>query len=203
MKRKDTRLFAFMSMFLAVEVVLTFTPLGFLRIGPLSATTLHIPVIIAGISFGLKAGVFTGSVFGLLSILNATMNPSITSFVFSPFIEIGGMHGNFASVIIALVPRILLGVVAACVYHTLKQKNVSQNKSVLCAAIAATLTNTLLVLGGIYVFFGEGYAAAINVSYQTLMAVLLGIITTNGILEIVLACVLSIGVCKAIKSYIK
>lgn len=203
MKRKDTRLFAFMSMFLAVEVVLTFTPLGFLRIGPLSATTLHIPVIIAGIVFGLKAGMFTGSVFGLLSILNATMNPTITSFVFSPFIEIGGMHGNFSSILIAMVPRILLGIVAATVYQSLKKKQMNPSICITCAAICATLTNTVLVLGGIYIFFGQGYAAAINVSYQTLMAVLAGIITTNGIMEIILACILSLSICKALKPYIK
>lgn len=203
MKHKQTRFYAFMAMFLAVEVVLTFTPLGFLRIGPLSATTMHIPVIIAGIVFGIKGGIFTGSVFGFLSIVNATMNPGVTSFVFSPFIEIGGVHGNFTSILIAMVPRILLGIAAAGIYHFLKQKNISNNICILSAAIGATLTNTILVLCGIYLFFGESYAAAIHIDFQTLITVLLGVITTNGIFEVFLACILSVSICRALKSYIK
>ncbi len=39
------------------------------------------------------------------------MTPGITSFVFSPFITVGGISGNFFSLVIALVPRILLGVI--------------------------------------------------------------------------------------------
>lgn len=202
MKQKQTRFYAFMSMFLAVEVVLTFTPLGFLRIGPLSATTMHIPVIIAGIAFGRKAGIFTGSMFGLLSIWNATVNPTITSFVFSPFIEIGGMHGNFMSILIALVPRILLGIVAAEVYQYLQKKDCKPTICILSAAVFATLTNTVLVLGGIYLFFAESYAAAMNIDIRTLLTVLLGVISTNGILEIVLACILSLSICKALKPFI-
>lgn len=203
MNKKQTRFYAFMSMFLAVEVILTFTPLGFLRIGPLNATTMHIPVIIAGIAFGMKAGIFTGSMFGLLSIWNATINPTITSFVFSPFIEIGGMHGNFMSLLIAMIPRILLGIAAAGVYEFLRKKNINQTICILSAAVIATLTNTILVLSGIYIFFADSYAAAMNIDVQTLVTVLLGIISTNGILEIILACILSISICKALKPFIK
>lgn len=203
MNKKQTRFYAFMSMFLAVEVILTFTPLGFLRIGPLNATTMHIPVIIAGIAFGMKAGIFTGSMFGLLSIWNATINPTITSFVFSPFIEIGGMHGNFMSLLIAMIPRILLGIAAAGVYEFLRKKNINLTICILSAAVIATLTNTILVLSGIYIFFADSYAAAMNIDVQTLVTVLLGIISTNGILEIILACILSISICKALKPFMK
>ena len=62
-KTKDLTLFAF---FLAVELILLFTPLGFLRIGPLSATLMHIPVIIAAVTMGLKYGIALGLIFGLL-----------------------------------------------------------------------------------------------------------------------------------------
>ena len=45
-----------MAMFLAIQIILVVTPLGYLPIGPISATTMHIPVIIAGIALGKKAG---------------------------------------------------------------------------------------------------------------------------------------------------
>ncbi len=202
MKRKQTRFYAFMSMFLAVEAILTFTPLGFLRIGVLNATTMHIPVIIAGIAFGRKGGIFTGTAFGLFSIITATLTPTLTSFVFSPFIEVGGIHGNFSSLLIAMVPRILLGIVAADVYQFFKHKNCTDTVCIVCAAICATLTNTILVLGGIYIFFAESYAAAIHINVQALLGVLFSVITTNGVLEIILACILSLSICKALRAYL-
>ena len=50
MNNKKTKDIAFMSLFIAIELLLVMVPfLGFIPIGPLRATTLHIPVIIAGI----------------------------------------------------------------------------------------------------------------------------------------------------------
>ena len=82
---------SFMAMFLAIQIILVVTPLGYLPIGPISATTMHIPVIIAGIALGKKAGAQLGFVFGLTSVINATFRPTLTSFCFSPFITMGGV----------------------------------------------------------------------------------------------------------------
>ena len=65
MRSKKTQYMTFMAMFLAIEIILVVTPLGYIPIGPLSATTMHIPVIIAGITLGKKAGAQLGLVFGL------------------------------------------------------------------------------------------------------------------------------------------
>ena len=50
MKNKKTTNMVIFSMLLAIEVVMSFTPLGFLRIGLLSVTMLHIPVIICAMA---------------------------------------------------------------------------------------------------------------------------------------------------------
>ena len=47
---KNLTMFAF---YLAIEVVLLVTPLGYLRIGVLSATLLHVPVIVSPVSRSL------------------------------------------------------------------------------------------------------------------------------------------------------
>ena len=52
MKSKKTQYMSIMAMFLAIQIILVVTPLGYLPIGPISATTMHIPVIIAGIALG-------------------------------------------------------------------------------------------------------------------------------------------------------
>ena len=175
MKSKKTQYMSIMAMFLAIQIILVVTPLGYLPIGPISATTMHIPVIIAGIALGKKAGAQLGFVFGLTSVLNATFRPTLTSFCFSPFVTIGGIGGNWMSLLIAFVPRILLGYLAGLIYEKLCRKGINENVGIIAGALTGAITNTVLVLGGIYLFFGSAYADAIKVAYDTLIAVLLGV----------------------------
>ncbi|MCD8028750.1 MAG: ECF transporter S component [Erysipelotrichaceae bacterium] len=142
------------SMLLAIEIILVMTPLGYLPIGVLSITTMHIPVIISGILLGKKEGAALGFVFGLTSMIRATLQPSVTSFCFSPFITIGGISGNYASVLIAFLPRILLGFVSGFIYENMIHK--FNNKiTIIVSSLAGTLTNTILVLLGIYIFLDK------------------------------------------------
>ena len=196
MKSKKTQYMSIMAMFLAIQIILVVTPLGYLPIGPISATTMHIPVIIAGIALGKKAGAQLGFVFGLTSVLNATFRPTLTSFCFSPFVTIGG---NWMSLLIAFVPRILLGYLAGLIYEKLCRKGINENVGIIAGALTGAITNTVLVLGGIYLFFGSAYADAIKVAYDTLSAVLLGVVATNGIAEAILGAVATLLVCKAIR----
>ncbi len=198
MKNNKTQYLAFMALFLAIEIVLVITPLGYIQLGLISATIMHIPVIIAGISLGRKAGAELGFVFGLTSMLNATFRPGPTSFIFSPFITVAGVSGNWTSLIIAFVPRILTGYLAGLIYQQLQKRNVNDNICVIVAALVGTLTNTIFVLSGIYLFFGPQYAQIMNIAYQALIGVIFTIVATNGIGEAILAVVSSLLICKAI-----
>ena len=201
MKSKKTQYMTSMALFLAIEIILVVTPLGYIPIGPLNATTMHIPVIIAGIVLG-KKGAELGFVFGLTSLIKATIQPGITSFCFSPFVTIGTMSGNYNSLLIAFVPRILLGYLAGFVFEIMKKNN-RENLGVVVGALTGAITNTVLVLSGIYIFFGEAYASAVGVQYSTLVTVLLGVVSTNGILEAILGAIVSLAIYKALKPILK
>ena len=188
------------SLFIAIELVLLMTPLGFLRIGPLSATLLHIPVILAAILLGTKYGVCLGLFFGLASVWNATMAPGPISFVFSPFITIGGMSGGWQSLLVAIVPRVLLGWIAGTLFQLCKKKT-SRSLSAGIAAGAATLLHTVMVLGLIVLFYGAPYAKALGIAQNALMSVLAYTIATNGMLELILAVVVSMAVAKVLPNY--
>lgn len=202
MKSKKTQYMTSMALFLAIEIILVVTPLGYIPIGPLNATTMHIPVIIAGIVLGKKTGAELGFVFGLTSLIKATIQPGITSFCFSPFVTIGTMSGNYKSLLIAFVPRILLGYLAGLVFGIMKKNN-RENLGVVVGALTGAITNTVLVLSGIYIFFGEAYASAVGVQYSTLVTVLLGVVSTNGILEAILGAIVSLAIYKALKPILK
>ena len=114
--------------------------------------------------------------------------PTITSFVFTPFYSLGEYHGNVMSLVIAIAPRVLLGVLAAFIYSWFRNKD---NKVRLIGsgmiALVCTLIHSILVLGMIYVFFGPSYAAAKGVEASALFGLLLGLITTNSVLEAIIA----------------
>ena len=202
MKSKKTQYMTSMALFLAIEIILVVTPLGYIPIGPLNATTMHIPVIIAGIVLGKKAGAELGFVFGFIFLIKATIQPGITSFCFSPFVTIGTMSGNYKSLLIAFVPRILLGYLAGLVFGIMKKNN-RENLGVVVGALTGAITNTVLVLSGIYIFFGEAYASVVGVQYSTLVTVLLGVVSTNGILEAILGAIVSLAIYKALKPILK
>lgn len=60
----------------------------------------------------------------------------------------------------------------------------------LYAGVTGALTNTLLVMPLIYIFYKEAYAEALNVSANAVMGVILGVISFNGIIEAVVAAIL-------------
>lgn len=199
MRNQNTKRMTLFALFLAIELVLFFTPFGFLQIGPLAVTLMHLPVIAASILLGVKEGMALGLVFGLCSMFKATMAPTVTSFVFSPFVTIGGMSGNWASVLIALVPRVLVGYIPGALYGLFLKKGLNKPFSACAAAVIATAIHTILVLGGIFVFFAEPYAAALQVSKALLMGVFSTTVLTNSIPEMVVAGLVMAALVKAIR----
>lgn len=94
----------------AIVIMLGLTPLGFIPLGVLTITSLHIPVIIAGILEGPVVGGLVGLIFGFFSLFNAMTRPTPISFV-------------FYNPLISIMPRILIGVVTGLVYRALKDKD--------------------------------------------------------------------------------
>ena len=178
MKNKKTTNMVIFSMLLAIEVVMSFTPLGFLRIGLLSVTMLHIPVIICAMALGKKYGAALGFVMGFCSFYNATFSPTITSFCFTPFFSMGGVEGNWTSLLIAFIPRIALGYGAGAIYERLKSKN--GRTAAALSGLSGALINTIGVLGGIWIFFKEPYEAVLG---NTIVALLMTTVGVNSIAE--------------------
>ena len=163
-----------MAIFAALIVVLAFTPfIGYIPLGFTRATIIHIPVIMGSLMLGPKKGAALGGVFGLTSFINNTINPTLTSFA----------------------PRILIGVVPFYVYRLVKK--LSKNNGVssvglIAAGLSGALTNTLLVMNLIFVFFRNDYAAANGITVKAVYGFILSIIGINGIPEAIVAAVITL-----------
>lgn len=203
--RHQTLLLTQFSILLAIEAIVCFTPLGSLPIGPLVATLSHIPVIITAVNLGVGAGSAMGFFFGLFSFIVMTFMPgasAASAFVFTPAYA----PGNGWSLVICFVPRILIGTVSGLVFKFLHRfSNKGRVWDILSYAITGalgSLTNTVLVLGGIYIFFGEPYAEAFGLAYEALIGAIMGVVGTNGMLELALAVVCTYVICKPIRKFI-
>ena len=183
-----------LALFLAIEIIMYLTPIGYLRINALSVTLMHVPVIILASTMGPAAGAFLGFVFGCTSVIG------ITSFVFSPFITVGGISGNFFSLVIALVPRILLGVIAGYVFKFAKKYAKNTPVAAGIAAAVATVCHTIMVLGLIVILFGPQYSQALGISQAALNGVMAGVIGTNMIPEVIVAVVSNMALATALSS---
>ena len=197
MRNKKTLGLVQVALFTAIVFVLAMVPgLGYIPLGVIRATTIHIPVIVGSVILGPKKGAVLGGMFGLTSLINNTISPTVTSFVFSPVLamEMMGLKGALMSLVICFIPRILIGIVPYYVYGGIR-KVMKKGKSSLIVAlgsagVAGSLTNTLLVMNLIYLLFGEEYAAAKEMAYEALYSAILLIIGTNGVPEAIVAAVL-------------
>ncbi|MDU7337311.1 MAG: ECF transporter S component [Clostridium sp.] len=194
------------SMLLAIQMIVCFTPLGSIPIGPMVATLAGVPVIITAIMLGTKAGALMGFFTGLFSFLVMTFTPpSPVAFVFTPFYSIGEAKGNLWSLVICFVPRILIGVVAGIVFQSLskalKGKKSAKVIPYAISGIFGSMTATILVLGGIYVFFGQAYAATLGMSYELLLGALGITIATNGLLEAAICAIAATAICYPLRRY--
>ena len=177
------------AIFLAIIILFSFTPLGFINLGFIKATLVHVPVIIGAIVLGPRVGAFLGLAFGLLSMTINTITPSALSFAFSPFIPVYGTNsGSLWAIAIALIPRILTGVVPYYVYKWLKNSNTNQNISLFSAGIAGSLVNTILVMNMIFFLFQDAYGSIKGISGGAeLYKVILSVIFINGVPEAIVA----------------
>lgn len=192
------------ALFVALIVLLSVTPLGYIPLGAINATTIQMPVIIGAVLFGWKKGAFLGGVFGITSLIKNTVQPNLTSFVFSPFVPVFGEEGgSLWAIVICLLPRILIGVVAAAVFEIFQKMKVNKTFSSAAAGFFGSLTNTVLVMGGIFAFFGESYSAAKDITYEALMATVFATITGAGVAEAVISAVVSGAVCTVLIKYLE
>ncbi|KXT67776.1 MULTISPECIES: ECF transporter S component [Streptococcus] len=150
---------------------------------PIKPTIIHIPVIIASIIYGPRIGAILGTLMGLISVVTNTLVLLPTSYLFSPFVP----NGNLNSLMIAMVPRILIGITPYFVYKWMKNK-----PGLVLAGAVGSMTNTVFVLGGIFILFSAVY----NGDIQAMLALVL---SANSISEMVISAILTVAIVPALE----
>jgi uncharacterized membrane protein len=124
----NTRRIVTAGMLGAIAITLSVTQLGFIPVPNVTgrATIMHIPAIIGAVLEGPVVGIVAGGIFGIFSMLNDTT-------------------GLFRNPVIAVLPRLMIGLMAWLAYRSLVAIN--RDFAAAVAGAVGSLTNSILVVG--------------------------------------------------------
>jgi uncharacterized membrane protein len=179
--------------FLGVMQALTIVFVAMTAIPTTSASMallIFIPTMITGIIHGPKSGALMGFLAGLFTLFRALMAPA------SP------LDYLFINPLVAILPRIFIGVIPYYVYVFLKKIIKSSTISLLIAGASGAVTNTCLVIFALYLIYKDTIVSmtknfGIGTTF-TAFAVFL--VTSSMLLE---ASVAGIGTMSVVKVYNK
>lgn len=185
-KKKELVRLVLCALFAALIVVMTFTPyLGYITVGVIEITTLHMVVIFGACLLGAKYGAILGGVWGLTCIVRAFQFGIIP----------------FQNPMVSLVPRIIVGLVAGLIFMGLSKTKCKKPISLGISALIGTLTNTVLVLSFLQIF--GGFEVLFGEAAKTLDVIIGTLISTNGLIELIGAVILVPTLYMATHKYIK
>ena len=196
---KDTRWLVTTALFAAIVIVLANTPLGMIQLPIIKATTVHIPVIIGAILLGPLAGAILGGVFGICSMISNTVAPTLLSFAFSPFLA-ADLPGVLKAIWISVGCRILIGVCAGWLWILLMKIKLNAWIALPVTGFVGSMTNTILVMGSIYILLAQQYAEAKEVAVSAVFGLVMGTVAASGVPEAIAAAILVAVIGKALLS---
>ena len=136
-----------LAILVAIILVMSFTPLGYLRTPVIEITFIMIPVAIASIIVGPVGGAIAGCAFGITSFIQC--------FGASPFGAMLLSINPLYTFIMCLIPRIIAGWLPGLIYQAVIKIGKHKTAASIAASIAAPVLNTVLFIVTLYALFGR------------------------------------------------
>ncbi len=194
-KKADVRRMTELALLMAIIILMTFTPLGYLPTPwGLSITLIVIPVAVGGIILGPKAGAFLGATFGLFSFIK-TFTPM------GSVLNIAMLEASlFKFIILCLVPRVLVGLLPALIYWGLRKFQKIRTVSQALCCFLTPIFNTLFYMTFCWLLFSDTWLAnaGLEGSGIGVLGLMLSTVAVNGIVEAAACLVLGTPVSKAL-----
>ena len=137
-----------LAVLVAIIAVMSFTPLGFLPVGPVTITLMIAPVAVAAIVVGPAGGAIAGGVWGFCAFLRVLFGLSP---LFALFLNINPVF----LFVLMLFPRILAGWIPGLIYRAICNRKNNKTAAAMAASLAAPLCNTILFVGTWILLFGR------------------------------------------------
>jgi len=182
----------------AIIIVMSFTPLGYLRTLGLEITFIMIPVVIGAAILGPVGGAILGGVFGITSFIQC--------FGISAFgTTLLGINPIF-TFIGCIVPRVLAGLIPGLISKALRGSEAKRITGALLSSLVGPICNTVFFMSLLIIFFGntdyiQGFMTSLETKNFFIFAVMF--VGVQGLVEAIVAFVvgsaISVALIKAFK----
>lgn len=193
-KKLSTKQLTVLGLMIAVLVLMSYTPLGYLNIGPLAITFNMIPVAIAAIACGPLGGAVLGAVFGLTS--------------FGQCIGIGGVSAMGATLfsispvlafIQRFVPRFLDGWLLGYLFRWLRKVTKNTTLTGYITGFLSAFLNTVFFMVALVVLFGNTDYVKNLIGGRNIIVFICAFVGVNAICEMISATILTGVISVALK----
>lgn len=193
-KRNGIYKMVLIAMFIALMMVMNFTPIGYITVtGAFSITLMTIPVALGAACTGKLGGTILGFVFGLTSFLQAfgigfMIDPSA-----SPLFN----ENPVAYTITCFIPRIITGFVAGLIFSLFEKRGKTNILAFGISSAIVPVLNTALFMSSYVLFYSDtSFGGAV-------MTVLLTILTLNFLVELLVTTIAGTTISKVVYSQVK
>lgn len=188
----DVRYLVQLAVLTALLLLLEITGLGYIKTPALEFTVMQVPVILGAIILGPGAGALLGGVFGLTSFWEC--------FGKSAF----GMQllaiNPWATAVVCIVPRLLMGLCCGLIFRALAAKP-RKLLPFAAASLSGALLNTVFFMSALLLFFGATpYLVGLRASLggKSILGFAAAMVGVQGVLEAVICGVLGTAIAKAV-----
>lgn len=180
-KKFNTREMVTLAMLCAILLVMSFTPLGFLNIGPLAISLNMIPVGIGAMALGPIGGMILGGMFGITSFLQClgiggTSAMGIILFGINPFLAF----------VQRFVPRLLAGLLSGFIFLGVKKLSNSTVAGFVTGFCAALLNTVLFMLALVLLFGNTAYMQGL-IGGKNIIVFICTFVGINAVVEMIAA----------------
>ena len=166
-----------------ILIIMSVTPLGYLRLGALSITLNMIPVAIAAVAMGPLGGAITGLVFGLTSFFSALTGGS----------SMGVIMMNISPALTfvqSVVPRLFMGICVGAIYRLFCAVN-QRKAAAYAAGFAAAFLNTLFYMTSLVLLFGNTEYVQGLIGGRNIILFMCAFVGFNAVFEVICSTVVS------------
>ena len=174
-----TRQLTVLGLLTGILLLMAYTPLGYLNIGPLAISFNVIPVALAAITLGPAGGAAAGAVFGLTSFLQCIGVGGVSSMGVVLF----GINPVLAF-IQRFVPRLLDGLLLGYIFRGVKKASNARLGCFITGFFSAFL-NTLFFMTALVVLFGNTEYMQGHIGGKNIILFVCGFVGINAVCEMV------------------
>ncbi len=177
------------AIFATLIILMTFTPIGYIPIGPVKMTLLTLPVAVGSIVLGNRSGLILGTLFGLTSFYTCFGMDALGNALL-------GIN-PFLTFVMCVVPRVLCGFLPALIYKAVSKNGTKRTLfAIPLAGASVAIINTALFLGSMWLFFGSSLSSLVGVAIDNIFMLFALFAGTNGLIEIAVNIVVGTAICK-------